>query len=371
MPEPTELERRLIERIEREGRITFRDFHQSALYDSRLGYYNTERLKIGPSGDFYTSSNVHKAFGAVLARSFVTLWNNLCSQSYADLTPQSAFTVVEIGAGTGQLAFDIMTSLRETEGFAFGSLSYVIIEASPAMRRLQREKLSEFNERVEWKTIEEIGGKSINGIVFSNELIDAMPVHRVRLYQGRLQECYVALNEIGRLSFEWSQPSSSKFVQYIERMAVKLREGWTIEINLDAIDWLQSLSRVIEKGYLVTIDYGDVAGHLYAHDRREGTLRSFSHHRLVDSLLDQVGEQDITASVNFTALIEYGRDTGFEMASYERQSSFLFANGLLEIIAAMEYEDGSVEDMKERLALKNLFAPGGVSDNFRVLIQRK
>jgi SAM-dependent MidA family methyltransferase len=371
MPEPNELERRLIERIEREGRIPFRDFHESALYDSDFGYYNTERLKIGPAGDFYTSSNVHKAFGSVLARSFVNLWSELHSRVCENSTTQLNLILVEIGAGTGQLAFDIMTSLRDRQPDTFDCLNYLIIETSPAMRRLQREKLSEFNEHIEWKSIEELEQKAINGIVFSNELIDAMPVHRVRFYQGQLQECYVTLNENRRLSFDWNQPSSLKLMRYIERMGVKIGEGWTIEINLDAIDWLQRMSQIIEKGYLVTIDYGDVAGHLYAPDRRAGTLRSFSHHQLIDSLLDQVGERDITASVNFTALMEYGSDAGFETVSYERQSAFLFGNGLMEIIAGMEYEDGSVEDMKERLALKNLFAPGGVSDNFRVLVQRK
>lgn len=367
--ESTELERLLVKRIERDGRLTFRDFHQSALYDKEFGYYNTERLKIGPTGDFYTSSNVHKAFGAVLARAFVKLWDDYDkAENYSG--GLSSPRLVEIGAGTGLLAFDILTASDEIRSEAFNHLRYCIIETSPAMLRRQQEKLAEFEHRVEWKTLEELERGPITGIVFSNELIDAMPVHRVRMREGRLQECYV-VGENGRLRFEWGELSTSRLTDYLERMAARIGEGWTVEINLDAIDWLERMSRAIEKGYLVTIDYGDVAGHLYAPDRREGTLRSFSRHRLVDSLLDQVGEQDITASVNFTALIEYGRDAGFETVSYEWQSGFLLRSGLVEIIAAQEYENDSVEAMKERLALKNLFAPGGVSDNFRVLIQRR
>jgi len=369
--EPAELELKLIRRIGREGKLTFRDFHKAALYDKELGYYNTERLKIGPRGDFYTSSNVHKAFGAVLSRAFIGLWEDLYKRSDEDSNAQMAFTLVELGAGTGQLAFDILTSLSEIKPEAFRKLKYLIVETSSVMIRLQREKLSGFEDYVEWRTLEELELEPVAGIVFSNELIDAMPVHRVRLDQGRLQECYVNVGANGRLRFEWGEPSTSDLIEYIERGSIRLEQGWMIEINLDVTGWLERMSRAIERGYLVTIDYGDVAGHLYSAERRKGTLRSFRNHRLVESLLDQVGEQDITASVNFTALIEYGRELGFEMVSYERQSGFLFRNGLVEIMAAQEYENDTVEDMKERLTLKNLFVPGGVSDNFRVLIQRK
>jgi len=135
---------------------------------------------------------------------------------------------------------------------------------------------------------------------------------------------------------------------------------------------LAEASRAIENGFLVTIDYGDEAGLLYGSDRRNGTLRSFQDHALRESILDRVGEQDLTASVNFTALIEYGSDCGLETVCYERQATFLIRNGLIDRIAAIETSSGGViDDLGERLAVKNLFVPGGVSDNFRVLIQRK
>jgi SAM-dependent MidA family methyltransferase len=161
-------------------------------------------------------------------------------------------------------------------------------------------------------------------------------------------------------------------VEYLARSRVTLADGQIAEIGLDAIDWLADLSGAIESGFLVTIDYGDAAEHLYGPDRREGTLRSFHKHALNDAVLERVGEQDITASVNFTALIEYGQDYGLETISYERQATFLIRNGLIDRIAAIETSGGGVvDDLKERLAVKNLFVPGGVSDNFRVLIQRK
>jgi SAM-dependent MidA family methyltransferase len=369
--EATVLERKLIARIRREGPLTFRDFMQAALYDREHGYYNTARLKIGPRGDYYTSGNVHPAFGAVLARSFVGMWNEVSRDA------SEQFTIVEMGAGGGQLAADILMAIRDEHPAIFERLTYVMVELSPAMLDRQRDKLAEFCGRIQWRRIEEIERDPLAGIFFSNELIDAMPAHRVRLARGRIEELYVIAKPASesddkeRLALMWDRPSSDRLAGYVERAAAPLREGQVIEINLDAVAWLARLSRSIRGGFLVTIDYGDLASHLYGPDRAGGTLRSFYKHRLIDSPLERVGEQDITASVNFTALIEYGRDFGFEAVSYERQAAFLIRMGLIERIAATEGGSNSVDDLKRRLAVKNLFVPGGVSDNFRVLVQRR
>jgi SAM-dependent MidA family methyltransferase len=191
---------------------------------------------------------------------------------------------------------------------------------------------------------------------------------------GALEEQYVGVGsrtDAVHVALVWSKPSTKRLAEYIERIAVSLREGQIIEINLDAIDWIGRMAGTLEHGLLVTIDYGDTAQHLCTPDRRSGTLRSFHRHRLIDSPLERIGEQDITASVNFTALIEYGRDLGFELVSYERQTAFLTRMGLIERIAAEHDASDSLDDLKGRLALKNLFVPGGVSDSFRVLIQRR
>jgi SAM-dependent MidA family methyltransferase len=358
----TELERRLIERIERDGPITFRDFMQAALYDDALGYYNTVRAKIGSSGDYYTSSNVHPAFGAVLARTFAELWAG-------SIEP---LTIVEAGAGTGRLACDVLSAMRDECAVVFEQLSYVIIETSAEMRQLQRNKLPGFSDRVRWLELEDLERSPITGIVFSNEFVDALPVHRVRRKRGRIEELYVAKAQGEQhLALAWDEPSTGAIGDHIERFDASLREDQVIEINLDAMEWLARIARAIHRGYLVTIDYGDLAGHLWTPDRKAGTLRSFYRHRLIDSPLERVGEQDITASVNFTALIEHGRDLGFELVSYERQTAFLKRMGLIERIAAQHGSKDTLDDLKERLAVKNLFIPGGISDSFHVLIQRK
>jgi SAM-dependent MidA family methyltransferase len=358
----TPLERKLIEQIRRAGPLTFRDFMQAALYDVELGYYNTERLKIGPAGDYYTSSNVHPAFGATLVRAFAEMWR--------EAFDGEPLVLVEMGAGTGQLAADVLAALREEQSSLFRDVRYIIVEASPAMMARQRERLTRFGERARWRTLEEIESPPITAICFSNELVDALPVHRVRWRPGSIQEQFVGL-EGERLAFYWDAPSGSQLARYVERLGLPLRENQIVEVSLDAIAWLAQLARAIHRGFLVTIDYGDVAAHLYAHDRAPGTLRSFYRHQLIESPLERIGEQDITASVNFTALIEQGRDCGFEMVSYERQAAFLLRHGLIERMEAMHKPDETLEDVKARLAIKNLFVPGGASDHFRVLIQKR
>jgi SAM-dependent MidA family methyltransferase len=268
----------------------------------------------------------------------------------------------------------VLTTLRDEHAEVFKGLRYVIIEASPAMQCLQRHKLGEFNDQVEWAVLEEPARALLTAVAFSNELVDAMPVHVIRLASGRLEELYVTATVGGakRLALAWGRVSTQEITEYLDRMNVVPREGQRLEVNLASVRWLGSLARLIGRGYLVTVDYGDTSAHLYGPDRAGGTLRSFYRHRLVDSPLERVGVQDITASVNFTALIEYGRDFGFDLVTYERQASFLIRMGLIERIAAMgEASSGDSSDLKHRLAVKNLFVQGGASDNFRVLIQFK
>jgi len=357
----TILEQRLIERIKRDGAITFRDFMHTALYDPEFGYYNTERLKIGPDGDYYTSSNVHPAFGAVLAKSFVELG--------LDHFP----TIVEIGAGTGQLAFDVMSTIQLENPSLFERLTYIIVESSAQMRERQRNKLSCFDALVLWIDLAGLEQAPIEGITFSNEFIDALPVHCVRRKLGNIEELYVATPDDAQtgLILSWGSPSTNKLSDYLERMPVSLVKDQIVEVNLEAVDWIARVSRAMKAGFLMTIDYGDLVWDLWSPQRTQGTLRSFYMHRLIDSPLERIGEQDITASVNFTALIEYGRDHGFELVSLERQTAFLTRMGLIERIAAMQRTTDSLDDLKSRLAVKNLFVPAGISDSFRVLIQKR
>jgi len=357
------LEQKLVKVISEQGPIRFRDFMQVALYDPQYGYYNTPRQKIGKDGDYYTSSSVHPLFGATLADAFVRLWQ--------ELGPPGEFNIIEIGAGPGHLAFDILSTLSSEYPQLFEQTKYLIAEISPIYRSRQAESTREFSDRVAWVTLEHLQKNPLTGIFFSNELVDALPVHQVRLRGGQLQERLVDFDG-SRLVTLWREPSSPDLKRYLDEFGIELAEGQTAEINLDALGWLERVSQAIEQGVLITIDYGDTADHLYSLTRYDGTLRCFYRHALNDDPLSRIGEQDITASVNFSALIKRGQELGLETVELAGQSDWLIRAGLVERVMRLEQKGATPSEvLKARQALKTLLLPGCLSDNFRVLVQKK
>ena len=352
------------DRLARVGRITFSEFMRLALYDAREGYYASAREPFGASGDFYTASQVHEVFGALLADEFAAVWQSL--------ERPSDFTIIELGAGRGELACDALAALQEKHADCFSSARYVICEISERLRERQRDRLAEFGSRVVWvNELEELGAP-VNGVVFSNEFFDALPVHLVQWRDGRLREIYVERAADDRLQFCEDELSSVALADYWQRVGAPLEEGQRAEINLEAVQWIKRIAQVLARGRVITIDYGDVAERLYTDERMVGTLRCFYRHTLNDQPLERIGEQDITASVNFTALMEYGRDVGLKTISFARQTDYLIKLGVLERAAdlARQAEGESPQALQHRLALKQLFVPQGIAAYFKVLVQR-
>jgi SAM-dependent MidA family methyltransferase len=342
--------------------ISFRDFMEAALYDAEFGYYATHADRIGRDGDYYTSSGVSAHFGRLLAKYVVKCWEKL--------DRPAPFSVVECGPGTGRLALDILAELETAHPAAFAAVRYVLCERSPALRALQRERLASFGARVAWSDVETLAETPITGLMFSNELIDALSVHRVKVESGAVRECFVTERE-GGLRLVWDAPSRpAEFAAYVETSRLHLREGHEYEIGLDAVAWLRNAARALERGFLLTIDYGDLSDHLS--ERPNGTLRCFSRHVVHEDFLARIGEQDITADANFSALIAYGADCGLRTLKLERQSDFLIGLGLLDMLQSVTSFDGDTpEALKARLALKHFLVPGGFGDHFKVLIQEK
>lgn len=340
------LTEKITAKIAQQGPITFREFMQMALYDSVLGYYRTASAKIGTIGDYYTSSNISAEFGSLLATYILELHHLLGTDS---------IQIVEIGAGTGRLALDILTALG-------GDAGYVICETSPAMQSLQREMLQ--SQPVEWLSIEQLATSPITGVILANEVVDSLPVHKLRWRQNRLWECYVDATTDG-LRELYLPPSTEELQDFLDLFQIALVEGQTIEICLDARTWLEEVSKAIEQGYLVTLDYGDLNDHRYL--QMDGTLRCFYRHTVNSEPLARVGLQDITADVDFSSLIYWGRCLGLQPVKYERQADFLIGLGLLERLQGMM----SAASLRDRIALKQFFIPGGISDHFRVLVQCK
>jgi SAM-dependent MidA family methyltransferase len=342
--------------------MNFRDFMAFALYDEHHGYYATREDRIGRGGDFYTSSSVSAHFGQLLAAQAVRTWEFLGKPS--------ELTVVECGAGTGHAADDLLAELETRFPQTFAATRYVISEISPALQKVQKNRLARFGDRVTWIQPEELAEKPVEGLVFSNELIDALPVHRVRVNGGRLQEWFVALSDTGQPVETWRETENAEFLTYMQKGELRLREGHEYEIGLDAVNWLETAARGLARGHLLTIDYGDQGDHLS--EKPAGTVRGFLDHQVTTDFLANIGAQDLTADANFSALMNYGADFGLKTVRFQRQGDFLIGLGLLDRLQAMtSFENDSPQALKERLALKHFLVPGGFGDRFKALLQEK
>jgi SAM-dependent MidA family methyltransferase len=346
-------------------RITFAEFMDLALYDPTEGYYSTNQSSQGIQTDFFTSSHLGADFGELLATQFAQMWEHLDRP-----TP---FTLLEMGAGQGLLVQDILRHLHKHHYSCYEALQYIVLEKSPTLAADQQRRFQKFaatSGNLTWKTWEEIPSNSIIGCCFSNELIDAFPVHQVIKTNGTLQEIYVdqALHEI------IAEPSTPALQNYFDRLQINLTpEPYRTEVNLQAQDWLKTVGDRLHTGYLLTIDYGYSAQRYYSPARTQGTLQCYSQHAHHNDPYVAIGRQDITAHVNFTALEQWGGEFGLQNLGFTQQGLFLMALGLGDRIAALSNPDPerSLQDiLTRREALHALMNPMGLG-NFGVLIQSK
>lgn len=360
-----DLIRLLREEIAQAGPITFARFMDLALYHPEYGYYTSlpsdpEHERIGWNGDYYTSADVHSAMGWALAKQLV--------QMDAFLAYPSPFTVVEMGAGKGLLARDILTCLADRSRDLFDRVSYVLLDRSPMHRHVQQQTLAEWIDspgKVVWaEDLTSLGRNGMTGVLLSNELVDAFPVHRVRMHQGRLEELYVGLSQ-DRFRETTGPPSTPALSDYFSRLGIALPEGYLTEVNLAAMDWMREVARTLARGYVITIDYGHAAHDLYGQDRRQGTLLGYYRQMIAENPLVRVGEQDLTSHVDFTTLAQVGHEAGLEVAGFTNQMSFLISLGVESFLESLE--PGSPEFQ----AVVHLLRPEGMGRTFKILIQQK
>ncbi|HNB70191.1 MAG TPA: SAM-dependent methyltransferase [Acidobacteriota bacterium] len=355
----TPLEAKLHQRIKTGGEISFRDFMDAALYDEEFGYYTTKPDRIGRKGDYFTSSNVSRFFGELIAKQIWLSWQELG-------TPQP-FSILEFGAGTGRLANDVLTTLETSYPEFFQFLTYVICDRSPVLRQAQHEMLAPFSGKVRWiDQIEPVPA----AFVLANEFVDALSFHRFRLRRGRIETCQVGVRD-GKLVPVWTELASPETVQsYLKQTGMPVYDGHEWEICFEAIDWLTAVASSLGCGAILIIDYGDLSDHLS--EERHGTARCFFQHRVNTDFFSRIGDQDITADVNFSALISAGQELGLQTRRLDRQGDFLISLGLLEKLEILCLDvSNTLDSLQERLALKHFLIPGGLGDHFKVLLQMK
>ena len=356
----------ILSEIEEKGPIPFSQFMDWCLYHPNYGYYASDRTKIGKDGDYYTSSCVHPLFGHLIAKQLVQM---------AGILGGETFDVIEMGGGRGFLCGDIIAWSKRNAPSFYERLRYHLIERTPGALKEQRERLAKWEKegKVSWFPLEifEAGGVRWEGCVLSNELIDAFPVHRIVFDHGKIKESYIT-QQNGGLVEQWGEPSDPRIEDYLRSMKVMLREGQKAEVNLKALDWMKKIAGCLEKGFVLTIDYGYPAEELYSPFRREGTLLCYHRHQTSEEFLERLGEQDMTSHVNFTGLIYKGEEVGLHFTGLVPQYQFLFGLGLLQEMESLGGGLSEVDGLNLRLTLKHLIEPeAGMGEVFKVLVQHK
>ena len=349
--------------------MPFVEFMGLALYHPVKGYYVTQAMNIGARGDFYTSPHLSPLFGECLARQVIDCWEIMGKPL--------AFELIEMGAGQGILAADILQAIAQICPELSKILTYGIIERSQSLKLAQRHHLATWESIVQWREWETIEPASIQGCFISNELVDAFPVHQVVWQDQALQEVYVGLDG-DNVKEQLGPLSTPELQQYFDRLGINFQnypDGYRTEVNLNATHWIQTLADRLHHGYVLTIDYGYSADRYYNARRSEGTLQCYYQHQANSNPYINVGLQDITAHVDFTTLSQRGEEVGLTTLGLTQQAYFLMALGLGDRIAALsQTETQNIQEINDRLqtrtALHKLIDPTGLG-NFYVLIQSK
>lgn len=359
-----ELVAAIVSEIARSGPIPFVRFMELALYHPQFGYYmrppEEGAERIGWSGDFYTSSDVHSTLGQALAKQ--------ARQVDALLGHPTPFTVAEMGAGKGLLARDFLQAILVQQDSLCERLRYVLVERSPAMRELQRQNLAPWLNKpglVAWvENLDSLAPGTVTGLFFSNELVDAFPVHRIEMAEGQAQEIFVDYHD-GKFAEVLRPLSTPQLYTHLRRLKLTLPEGYRTEINLLALEWMKQVAQTLDRGVVLTIDYGHTAQDLYGPDRPRGTFLCYFHQMASENPFERIGLQDMTAHVDFSSLATVGGDAGLSVTGFTNQMSFLMGLGIEDMIAQLEPES------PEFRAAIHLLKPDGMGRTFKILVQHK
>ena len=347
------------------GVISFRRFMELALYCPEMGYYERENERVGKGGDFVTSVSTGSLFGQLLAFQFASWCEDF----------SGSVQWVEAGAHDGKLAVDILSTVRNRSPELFERLDYCIFEPSGHRQGWQRKLLEPFGKKVKWvRCFEELRLEGINGVVFSNELLDAFPIHRLAWDASgkRWLEWGVGCagerfewRKINKSSRDWSAELAAVGFNIPTELAAVLPDGFILEVSPEAGQWWRDAAHALRRGRLMTIDYGLFAEQFLMPERISGTLRSYRRHSVGNDLLSVPGEQDLTAHVNFSQLIRAGRRAGLRTEALTSQSEFL-AN-----LARQMWSNSSPPTSTQIRQFQTVTHPEHLGRAFRVLVQSR
>ena len=349
-----------------------------ALYCPVYGFYEQERDTIGRRGDYYTSVSVGSLFGELLAFQFAEWLGELGTRNPE--RGNAPLQLIEAGAHDGRLAMDILRWLRHNRPALFVQIEYVILEPSQRRQKWQKEMLSGFVPHVRWLDSLEAASTSdfalrtsqFAGVLFSNELLDTLPVHRFG-WDAKERHWFEWGVTLEGEQFVWARmPETirhSPFTLHIpSELLVVLPDGFTTEICPAAEHWWREVAGSLRQGKLLTLDYGLSAEDFFAPHREQGTLRAYHRHRLSDDVLANVGEQDITAHVNFTAIQAAGEAAGLETEAFVSQAQFLTGIAQRAWNAADRWGKWTPDQTRQ---FQTLIHPEHLGCAFRMLVQSR
>ena len=343
------LQQIILERIQRQGALPFADYMRMALYEPGYGYYVSGPARMGWEGDYYTSTDVTDFFAHCMGRQLQRMWE--------ELDRPASFLVLEQGAGRGDLASEVRAwAALEAPDFN-AALDYQAEDINAGQNALATfsPTASENGANLQASSnLKQHTNASSPAVILSNELVDAFPVHIVQKQREKLYEVYVDVQD-GQLIEVLREPSSAEVEGYLDANEVPWRtyqDGWRAEINLDALSWMQHTAQRLlgpnpnqkRSSFLLTIDYGDIASKLYIPERHYGTLTCYYKHQLTDRPLVKPGEQDLTAHVNFTALINEASKQGLKLQALTTQREWLDEMGIYEEMERIHQRDFAVAD---------------------------
>jgi SAM-dependent MidA family methyltransferase len=365
MPGSTPLVAFIRDHLQRYGPTPFPWFMEQALYHPAHGYYTSTRIRIGRQGDYYTNVSVGRLYGQLLASQLIEMWKLLGSPS--------RFTIVEEGAEDGQLAMDILSALMEESVEAAACIRYTILEPILGKQQQQRARFEpDLLAKVRWLTrLEDLD--PVTGAFVSNELVDAMPVHIVVYRDGAWSELLVDISG-EEFSFVPAQIEAPELKEAVEKLPLPVAAPYRTEVNLAATRWIHEVSTRLERGFVLTVDYGFPRREYYKPDRSEGTLSCYSRHRRSYNPLERPGELDITAHVDFTALSEAAAKASLTLTGYTDQHHFMVGaaeSRLLALEKTIETE-GLTPDRAAFLGkYRALMHPGTMGMAFKFLLLTK
>ncbi len=361
--------------IQKNGRITFAQFMQACLYSPRGGFYSSRGNRI--STHFGTSATSHPVFGALIARQLEQMWHLLGDPP--------VFHVIEVGSGDGALAQSIVDACWRMSPRLAQVLYYVAADYEPCWLQSPDHTFDWDNGTGDWmspsrqdailgiqrvKTEGLRAFRNVVGCILCNELIDNFPVHRFAIQGGRVKEVFVT-SAGGNLTEVLDEPSSPRIEKRLTSLGLSLTEGYRGEVNLAMEDWTGQLTRALDRGFILTIDFGQLATDLYSPQNSQGTLVCYNRHVVSSDPYQHIGQQDITCQVDFTSLMRLGDRHGLATVGYVLQSQFLTDLGFSSFLDALQTQGlSAARTALSRMAMMTLVDSDEYGD-FKVLAQAK